>query len=497
MPKKLIVIGAGTAGLTAGIYAARSGYQVQLLEMDSTPGGLCTSWRRDGYRFDASSAGLAGTSPDAPIHHLWEDLGVFDYCPLYDPEDFGSILGPDGQVITIYTDIDRLEGHLLEAFPTDRTVIGEFGSALRSATRLDIPYRAKQGLPGMVEGIAQTASSLRSLPLLLKYGRLTLRQLTHRLRDPFCFQVFNNLVHFGGPDVPLLTVLLPLAYSHRHATGIPVHGWLSFARALERRFRELGGEVRYGSRVEALRRVDGRVSGVVLAGGGEDEADLVLSAVDGRFTRSVLLGETEDNVDRSYRAEGLSDQPVQVNLGVARDPSSAAGSMTYLLDDGPSVAGRRQWKVTLHTNRHDPGAAPEGKSAVTAFLESDYGFWRALHADSAAYDAEKQACAQLVIDAAEKHEPGFASKVEVIDVSTPITRERYTGNWMGAMQARKPDASMIKAMTQGSPRYDYPGLEGFWMAGQWVESWGGITTAARSGRNAIQRLCKRDGVPFR
>lgn len=55
---------------------------------------------------------------------------------------------------------------------------------------------------------------------------------------------------------------------------------------------------------------------------------------------------------------------------------------------------------------------------------------------------------------------------------------------------------MIKAMTQGSPRYDYPGLEGFWMAGQWVESWGGITTAARSGRNAIRAICKKDGIPF-
>ena len=41
---------------------------------------------------------------------------------------------------------------------------------------------------------------------------------------------------------------------------------------------------------------------------------------------------------------------------LASDPSSAASSMTYVLDDGPSAAGRRQWKVTLHTNRHDTGS---------------------------------------------------------------------------------------------------------------------------------------------
>jgi hypothetical protein len=46
------------------------------------------------------------------------------------------------------------------------------------------------------------------------------------------------------------------------------------------------------------------------------------------------------------------------------------------------------------------------------------------------------------------------------------------------------------------PRYDEPGLDGFFMAGQWVESWGGITTAAQSGRNAVRALGKKDGARF-
>jgi phytoene dehydrogenase-like protein len=91
---------------------------------------------------------------------------------------------------------------------------------------------------------------------------------------------------------------------------------------------------------------------------------------------------------------------------------------------------------------------------------------------------------------------GLASRVEVTDVSTPLTRERYTGNWMGAMQARRADSGVVKALLQGGPRYDHPGLDGFWMAGQWVESWGGITTAAQSGRKAVRAMCRRDGVRF-
>ncbi|HEX5641885.1 MAG TPA: FAD-dependent oxidoreductase, partial [Thermoleophilia bacterium] len=249
---RLLIIGAGVAGLTAGCYAARSGYRTTILEMGQTPGGLCTSWRRKGYLFDGSVAGLAGTSPEAPIHRLWRDIGVADYCPLYDPVDFGTVVAPDGRAVTVSTDIDRLEAHLRENFPRDAAAIGEFARALRACLHLDIPFRAETGLAGIVAGAHTGVASLRSLPALVKYGRLTLRRFNARLRDPFCRQVFDNLVHFGGQDVPMLTVLLPIAYAHRRMTGIPRDGWLAFGRAIERRFLELGGEIRYGAKVEHL-----------------------------------------------------------------------------------------------------------------------------------------------------------------------------------------------------------------------------------------------------
>ena len=152
--------------------------------------------------------------------------------------------------------------------------------------------------------------------------------------------------------------------------------------------------------------------------------------------------------------------------------------------------------MTVHTKHYDPEAAPAGKTAVTVFLESEYGFWEPLATDRPAYDAAKRACADLVIGSLDRYWPGTSKAVEVVDVSTPLTRERYTGNWMGAMQARRPDSSLVGALLQRGPRYDHPGLDGFFMAGQWVESWGGITTAAQSGRNAVRALCRKDGARF-
>ena len=486
MSGNLVIIGAGTAGLSAGIYAAASGYRVTVLEMAGTPGGLCTSWSRGGYTFDGSAAGLAGTGPGAPLYRMWKELGVIDRCPLRDPESFGSVRLTDGRTVTVWTDIDRFEAHFLESFPRDARAVRSFARALRACLRFDMPLSGESRAPGV--------SALSVLPVLFRYGTLTLRRFLEGLADPAAVEAFGNLVHFGGTDVPLLTVLLPLAYAHRKMTGIPRHGWLSFARAMESRLAELGGRILYGAKAERLRVESGAVRGVALEDGREIPADRVLSAADGRFTRSILPGGRRDGAEFDPRR--MSDQPVQVNLGVAEDWSDFPGPVTWLLPGAPNTAGRPQPRLTVHNRCCDPDSAPEGKAALTAFLESDYGFWKALEPDRPRYEEEKRRCADLVIDTADRYRPGFSKRVEVVDVSTPLTRERYTGNYMGTMQARRPDAGMIRALLRGAPRYDEPGLQGFWRAGQWVEAWGGITTAAQSGRNAVRAMCRRDGVRF-
>src|SRR3990172_2537003 len=70
MARDLLIVGGGVAGLAAGCYAAKSGHRTTILEMGRAPGGLCTSWYRKGYRFDASVAGLAGNHPSLPIYRL-------------------------------------------------------------------------------------------------------------------------------------------------------------------------------------------------------------------------------------------------------------------------------------------------------------------------------------------------------------------------------------------------------------------------------------------
>ena len=47
--KKIVIIGGGVAGLSAGIYAAMNGFETEIIEMHSVAGGQCTAWNRKKY----------------------------------------------------------------------------------------------------------------------------------------------------------------------------------------------------------------------------------------------------------------------------------------------------------------------------------------------------------------------------------------------------------------------------------------------------------------
>ena len=76
MRKKVYVIGAGVSGLSAGIYAARCGFDVTILEQHFTFGGLSTSWSRKGYFFEGGMHWLTGSGEDQPLNKVWKQLGA-------------------------------------------------------------------------------------------------------------------------------------------------------------------------------------------------------------------------------------------------------------------------------------------------------------------------------------------------------------------------------------------------------------------------------------
>jgi len=81
-----------------------------------------------------------------------------------------------------------------------------------------------------------------------------------------------------------------------------------------------------------------------------------------------------------------------------------------------------------------------------------------------------------------------------MDVCTPPTVERYTGNRFG-WQAGPATENVEEVQRHGLSR-TLPGLKGFYHVGQWADATVGVSSAAVSGRNMVKVLCRNEGRKF-
>ncbi len=502
MSKSIIIIGAGIAGLSAGCYGQMNGYRTQVFELHDKPGGLCTAWKRKEYTFDGCIHWLVGSGAGSSFNRIWQELGATQGRQFVDHEEFVRVEGEGGKTFIVYTNIDRLEQHMKELAPADAEVIEEFAGALRRFTRFGDAMGQPGGSPSLLGAVKTAYRMLPFMPLLRKYGKITVQDYVTRFSDPFLRHAFGAI--FGLPGFPMMAVMMTLAWMHNRDAGYPIGGSLDFARGIERRYLDLGGEIHYGARVEEILVEADRAVGVRLAGGADDgrprehRADIVISAADGHATIfDMLAGRYADDKIRGYYEEWPIFQPiVQVSLGVARDLSAEPQMVSFPLEPPLTIAGEARERMGVRHFCDDPTMAPPGKSAVVVSFDSDYAYWQELHRERERYDAEKKDIAVKVIAQLEKRLPGIEDQVEVVDVATPITTERYTGNWQGSIEGWMITAETMGMMMGKGMDKTLPGLENFYMVGQWVEPGGGVPTAAGSGRRVIQMICKRDGKRF-
>jgi phytoene dehydrogenase-like protein len=281
------------------------------------------------------------------------------------------------------------------------------------------------------------------------------------------------------------------AMSSRNA-GFPVGASLEFARALERRYLALGGEMHYRAQVERILVENDRAVGVKLYNDEEYRADHIISAADGRSTLFEMLPRKyiPPKLKRIYAGHLPLYSQVQVSLGVDRDLSAEPHWVTYLLDEPLVIMNEPIYELGVKNYCFDPSLAPQGKSCLIVMFKSRYGYWQRIYG-RALYDSEQSQVGDVVTGFLERLYPGIGAQVEVSDEATPLSYERYTGNWQGSsvgwLLTKQTMAMNIKGMDK-----TLPGLGNFYMAGQWVEPGGMVPVVAASGRNAIQLVCAND-----
>jgi phytoene dehydrogenase-like protein len=499
MPHSQInIIGAGVSGLCAGCYLQMNGYRTEIFELHDKPGGLCCSWQRRGYTIDGCIHWLVGSSANDRFYKLWSELIDMKSLRFVDFEEYMRVEDASGNELRIFTDVDRLEKELLEKAPEDRRLILDFTRAIRKLSAFRMPIDKAQELMTPADGIRAMLAVIPHIATLNRWIKLSAREMSEKCKNPL---LKKAVLHLFLPDMSALFLAFTLAWMNKKSAGYPVGGSLKFARLLEKKYLELGGKIRYKSKVVKIltegEAPDARATGIRLENGESIAADIVISASDGHATVFEMLDGkfTDQKIESYYRELDPFPSYVQVSLGVNGHFENLPHTL-YFPADPPVVIDEtsRFDSIGIRIHHFDPTLAPKGKTLMTAlFTTRNHGYWVNLRGtDPKAYQKEKSRIADSVIDALDKRFGNIRKNVDMTDVSTPATVIRYTNNWKGSFEGWL----MTQKTGFRQMKKTLPGLSDFYLIGQWVEPGGGLPSGLLSGRNAAQVICKADGKPF-
>src|SRR5208283_391275 len=433
MGKKVVIIGGGVAGLSAGIYGQLNGYDTEIIEMHTLPGGQCTAWDRKGYRFDYCLHWLVGTAR-GPFHDIWMETSVIaENIEIIDHEVHSKIFDEQGNSFILYTNIDRWESYLIDVAPEDVATIRKMCADMRNVALLE-PFKDPPEVRGILDFIRAVCKMPRTVILLMKYGKKSCRDYFQKLnfKNKLLSFFLNNL--YTEQDFSALAFLMMLGWFYHKNAGYLIGGSRPMAERMAKKFTSLGGKLTLGKRVKNIIVENDTATGISLADGAIIKADYVVSAADGHAT---LYGMLEGNyltnqIEDAYATWQLFTPLVQVSFGIHKKVPTEYPVQTYLAKGQKIGRTQLNWGYTIMNYCFDPTMAPEGKTVIILRYESPWELWKDLEGE--AYTAEKKQIEQDAFGIMENHLPGITAQIEVFDIATPKTDVRYTGVWKGAYE---------------------------------------------------------------
>jgi phytoene desaturase len=251
MKKKVIIIGGGIAGLSAGIYSAMNGFDTEILEMHTVAGGQCTAWDRKQYRFDYCLHWLVGTSQGA-FNEIWKETNVINNeTEIVNHEIHSRILDQERNEFYIYSNIDRWENYLLEIAPEDEVSIKKMCREMRKSALLE-PFSLPPELRSPLDYIRILPKMLPVINVVRKFGRLTCKEYFDKLnfKSEKIKSVFYAL--YGDRNFSALAFIFMLGWFHQKNAGYIIGGSYPLAQRMVEKFESLGGKLSFKKRVAKI-----------------------------------------------------------------------------------------------------------------------------------------------------------------------------------------------------------------------------------------------------
>ena len=488
--KKVVVIGAGIAGLSAAVYARRSGFDVTVCEQHSMAGGMCTSWKRKGYLFEGTVHWLTGSNPKTEINQLWRETGALsEQVPIVLHEQFHAVEW-EGKIINIYRDIEKTAKHFLEISPDDKKQINRLLKDVKKFSNFEMLVTDIKGVKAQNPKRMKFSTLLKMLPVfprLIKLSRITCKEYASQFTHPGIRQALRYI-----PDeYAAVALIATLGTLNMGDGGYPEGGSLAMVEGMVKTFKNLGGTLLLNAKVKKINIENKAVVGVML----HDETVLNADAV---IVTQETIAALDNLFDVPPQDKWLSDLRKNTKSAVCTFISMGVRCLlpepiipAWELDEPIEHGGMTETQLCFYNNARHKGYAPENSAVLTtAFMGDTYDFWKRAK-EAGRYEEEKQALADKICRAVCKKFPQAENNIEVIDIATPLTYERYTGAYHG---------SWMSISGVGDKMSEYPGFSkkvgGLYFAGHRIMPPGGLPVAVYTGHTAAQMVCRQFKVMF-
>ncbi|MDR0502206.1 MAG: NAD(P)/FAD-dependent oxidoreductase [Treponema sp.] len=487
--KKVAVVGAGVAGLSAAIYALKSGFEVTLCEQNKTAGGFCTSWRRGGYLFEGAIHWMTGTHPETPIYGMWKDTGALnESVKIHLNEPFKSAEW-EGQVASFYRDVNKTKENLLSISPEDEKRILRLVNDIKMLSRFNRPLSDIKGVKTQnpKRRFRITPDLLPAFFTALRLYKTTNAKYMEKFKHPAIKWLFSTI----SGKFSAINRLFTLGILSTGDGGYPEGGSLGMIARMTETFETLGGKLLLNTKVKKVNIQNKEVTGVTLENG-----FLPADAV-------IVTQETTAAMDQLFdpplrepwmkRLRKTIRPTVTTFIGVGiRDVLPETQIPVWKLEKPITYAGMTETSLGFYNYAGYEGYAPQGCSSLTTWFTGDtYEFWKQAK-EEGRYKREKDALADQVKEALCRKFPRLEGKIDVIDIATPLTFERYTGSHHGSWMTMFYKGDKLKAF----PGY-CKNIKGLYFAGHRIMPPGGLPIALDTGRRAAQMVCRQFDAVFK
>jgi phytoene dehydrogenase-like protein len=460
-----VIIGAGISGLVCGCYLAKAGMKVLMAEQHFKPGGYCTSFKRQGYTFDAAADCFGGYREGGTTRKILSELGIDTRIDIVRPDPTNIIITPDYRIF-FWIDLDKTVKELQTAFPDEKNSIHDFfqyANDPRSASFVSVKnWTFKKLLDHYFTN--DKLKAILSIPLLAVGGLPP-----SRMSAFIGIKLYSEFLIDGG---------------YYPKGGMQVLSD-AFAAALQR----MGGELRLSCSVQKITVKNNRITGVILEKGGFTPAKYVISNCDARQTFLKLLGKDKLPGDFYFTLKNLthtvSNFILYAGMDQSFDPPINTGAALFYSDhydmDKAYLAAQ---KGDIENYGGYALRIADDKSTMNAIIPAPYkskGYWQ----------ANKHKFLNRLLDRITQYSiPNLTQHVIFAEGASPATLYRYTLNYKGASYGWAGTPSQLALPDFKKPSF----MKGLYLTGHWTTLGIGISGVAYVGYDTARLILRQEKI---